>query len=190
MSNGEKSLMIKLVNDTKDIEGDLVEVGVYQGGSAAYIHEAMNPDKTLYLCDAFEEGFVGAGEFDPPWIQALQGKGNLGSFSPQETSYDSIMEYFKGHNNVHVIKGSFPESVPTLFNDKKFSFINLDTDIYWPTLKALEMFYPRVPRGGVILTHDYIHANLQGVKKAYDEFFADKPEKIEISESQGYIIKL
>jgi hypothetical protein len=192
-SNEEISNLRLFVEQTKDIDGDVAEVGVYEGGTASVIYDAMNPNKHLYLFDSFESGFVGAGEYDPEWIRSLQGAGNLGTFSPLNTSYSEIVKYFQRHSNVTITKGSFPQSENGLLKDKKFSFVHLDVDIYLPTKESLEFFYPKMSKGGVIISHDYFHSNLQGVKKAMDDFFADKPEKI-ISNpnsfmSQGYIIK-
>ena len=53
----------------------------------------------------------------------------------------------------------------------------------------MEFFYPRMVPGGVMLTHDY--SLLGGVKKAFDEFFADKPEGIiELPTTQCMVVKL
>ena len=75
--------------------------------------------------------------------------------------------------------------------DKKFSFVHLDVDIYTSTLEALKFFYPRINRGGAILSHDYPGA--VGVKKAFDEFFEDKPEiviELPTGTGQALVIKL
>ena len=33
-------------------------------------------------------------------------------------------------------------------------------------------------RGGLIVTHDYSDTTVPGVKRAFDEFFLDKPETV------------
>jgi hypothetical protein len=53
--------------------------------------------------------------------------------------------------------------------NEKFAFVNLDMDLYLPTLKALQFFAPRLTHGGVIQVHDYFHPDLPGVKQAVDE---------------------
>ena len=63
------------------------------------------------------------------------------------------------------------------------------SDTYESTRSCLEFFYPRMNRGGIILSHDYINA--AGVRKAFDEFFSDKSEPIiEMSGTQCLIVKL
>ncbi len=47
-------------------------------------------------------------------------------------------------------------------------------------------------KGGVIMSHDYVASDgsITGVKKAFDEFFKNKPEPIiELSGSQCIIVK-
>jgi len=158
---------------TKDVPGDLAEIGVCLGGTASVIYDVMNPNKRLYLFDTFELGFVGVGENDPNWIREPQP--DMTTKAAQ--AYSSIVEYFKDKPQVTLVKGSFPQSGQDLLKDKKFSFVHLDVDIYLPTKESLEFFYPRMSVGGVFVIHDYMHQDLKGVKKAVDEFFADKIER-------------
>lgn len=54
-------------------------------------------------------------------------------------------------------------------------------------LDCLEFFYPRMSHGGIILSHDY---TFKGVKRAFDEFFKDKPEVvIKLFGSQCMVVK-
>lgn len=67
--------------------------------------------------------------------------------------------------------------------------MHLDLDLYKATSESIEFFYPRMSKGGIILSHDYLTAS--GVKKAFDDFFSDKPEPIiEMSGTQCLIVKV
>ena len=69
--------------------------------------------------------------------------------------------------------------------------MHLDVDLRRSTLDALAWFYPRLVRGGLLVTHDYGDATVPGVKQAFDEFFADKPETvIPLWFSQAVVTKL
>lgn len=57
-----------------------------------------------------------------------------------------------------------------------FAMVHLDCDLYLPTKAALEFFYPKMVRGGLLILHDYDSGCWPGVTLAADEFFADKPE--------------
>jgi hypothetical protein len=60
--------------------------------------------------------------------------------------------------------------------ERTYAFAHFDVDLYEGTVGCLEYFYPRMVRGGILLSHDYDWAS--GVRKAFDDFFADKPERI------------
>ena len=71
--------------------------------------------------------------------------------------------------NIVFVKGLVEE---TLLNNKpKISLLRLDTDFYEST-KELEVLYPLLEVGGVIIIDDYGH--WKGCKKAVDEYFENK----------------
>lgn len=45
--------LYKLIKQTDCIEGDVAEVGVYEGGSSFVINKAKSKNKKLYLFDTF-----------------------------------------------------------------------------------------------------------------------------------------
>lgn len=177
MELSEAYQIFMAVKNISKIKGDIAEVGVYKGGSAKIICEAKG-NKSLYLFDTWdglpeisrndEKGYFKKGEF--------------------QASLESVKNYLKKYPKVYFYKGLFPDTAKPIIN-KRFSFVNMDVDIYESTKNSLEFFYPRMNKGGIIISHDYINA--VGVRKAFDEFFKNKPEPIiEMSESQCLIAKL
>lgn len=164
------------VEQTSKIEGDIAEVGSYRGASGKIICEAKG-DKVFHMFDTFE----GLPELTKEDDKDLFFKGQFGS------SLEMVTNYLKAYKNVHLYKGLFPGTSDPI-KDKRFSFVHLDVDLHEPTALSLDFFYPRMNKGGIILSHDYVNAI--GVKKAFDEFFADKPEPvIEMSGTQCLIVK-
>lgn len=164
------------VKSAAKIKGDIAEVGVYQGASAKIICEAKG-EKTLHLFDTFE-GLPEVTETD----RTVNFK--KGDF---HYPFERVKAYLSAYSNVHIYKGLFPKTADGIKNER-FSFVNLDVDIYESTLNSLIFFYPRMNQGGILISHDY--SSLPGVKKAFDEFFKDKPEPIiELSGSQCLVIK-
>jgi len=103
-------------------------------------------------------------------------------------SLENVKNYLKKYSNFYIYKGLFPNTSKPIKN-KKFSFVNLDVDIYESTLNCLKFFYPRMSIGGIIISHDY--NTIRGVRKAIDYFFKNKPETIiELSTSQGLVVKI
>jgi O-methyltransferase len=157
------------------LPGELAEVGCFQGGSTKMICEAKG-DKILHVFDTFE-GLPKASSPDHGVHDEKQ----------YSCSLDSVRTYLKDYPNLRFYKGRFPETAGPI-NDCRFSFVHCDVDLYESTLACLQFFYPRLMPGGVLLSHDY--SVLAGVKTAFQEFCADKPEKpIELPSTQCFIIK-
>jgi len=158
------------------LPGDLAEVGCYQGCSAKLICEGKG-ERTLHLFDTFE-GLPKSAPQD-------RGVHNERLYA---CSLESVQSYLKGYPNVHFYKGLFPDTAGPVA-DRTFPFVHCDVDLYESTLACLKFFYPRLSRGGILLSHDY--SVLAGVKTAFTEFMADKPEKvIELPTTQCMVVKL
>ena len=175
--NEENYTLYSSLLATKNLPGDIAEVGVYKGGTSRLICEVKG-EKNLYLFDTFE----GLPETNDNDLLVQQGW-------LHDTSLESVKNYLSDFENIHFLKGIFPETAKPV-SDKKFSFIHLDTNLYQSTLDALEFFWPRMVNGGRIVSHDYNTNSMPGIKKAFSEFFMNQPEKIiEIADSQVMVIK-
>ncbi|TAL49188.1 macrocin-O-methyltransferase [Patescibacteria group bacterium] len=163
LKDHEAYQIYRTVRETEKIKGDIAEVGVYKGGSAKLICEATK--KPVHLFDTFE-GLPDLCEIDNPE------QFRKGDYSAQ---FENVKSYLKKYPDVYFYKGLFP-STSELVKNKKFSFVHLDVDLYESTLNCLKFFYPKINRGGVIISHDYLKS--EGVKRAFDKFFKDKPEII------------
>jgi hypothetical protein len=146
----------------KGIKGDVCEVGVFRGEFAKIINETF-PDRTCYLFDTFEG-------FDSRDIAVEQSKGYSNALTGYfyMTSVELVLSKMSYPNKCEIKKGYFPDSFD-LF-DASFCFVNLDVDLYKPMEAALDLFYPRMSKGGIILIHDYFGENIRGVLAAVDKF--------------------
>ena len=179
LSDHEAFQLMMAVDRTKKIAGDIAEVGTFMGGSAKLIAEARGNEskKTIYLFDTFE-GLPQTQHIDDDHFA----KGEF------YAGYEGVKDYLKEYPRLELHKGLFPDSAGPILH-KHFSFVHLDVDLYESTKQSLEFFYPRMERGGVIISHDYM--DRPGVRKAVDEFMADKPEPVlESSWRQCLIVKL
>ncbi|OWW00111.1 methyltransferase [Rhizobium sp. R72] len=161
------------------IDGDLVEVGCNEGQSSVLISKVMksfHSSKRLHVYDSFE-GLPAARSEDGGAYR----KGDLA------TSRDVLIDNFAIHGlELPVIHtGWFEDTLPHGLPDC-ICFAYLDGDLYGSILVSLEYVYPRLSKGAVCLIDDYCDPAvdpdgwnyLPGVKKACDEFMADKPEPI------------
>lgn len=148
------------------LPGDAAQVGVYRGGSAKLISRALlGSNKHLYLFDTFE---------GMPEVDASIDLHKKNDFS--DTSLEGVQKLFPKDALVSLHKGVFPGTTGPI-EDKQFSFVYIDTDIYTSTRDSLAFFYPRLVPGACMAFDDYQGKHTPGVKKALDEFLADKPEK-------------
>ena len=169
-----------LAKQTVFIEGDWIECGVYNGGSALLLDNMLydfNKNKVLNLVDSFE-GLPEPSEFD---------SGKEGNFCCKNVS---IVKKDLLNTNVNIFKGWIPE----IFNDinvNYFSFAHIDTDFYKPALDCCNFIYPKLTSSGIILFDNYGSPNCKGEKKAVDEFFEDRPETvIPLPTGQAFVIKI
>ena len=175
---GEGWRLFLLVKAAKYIKGDLAEVGVYKGRSAKIICLAKGK-RPLRLFDTFAGLPSVDHRIDPDFLYK-------GLYS---ASFFEVKKYLKKYQNVYYYKGLFSRTADCV-KDRKFSLVHLDADTYKSTKDCLEFFYPRMNRGGVIVSHDYF-GPAKGVAKAFDEYFQNKKEIIiKMSGSQGMITKL
>lgn len=160
------SLLAESLKKVKEIKGKAAEVGVYKGGSARRI-ASMLDDRDLLLFDTFE-GMPETEQDDEP-----HKKGEFG-----DTSLESVRSYLSDKPNCKFFPGFFPDTAESL-KDEVFSFVHVDGDFYDTTKSSIEFFYPKLVKGGILFFDDYDWPYCPGVKKAIDEFFMDKQDKIE-----------
>lgn len=155
----------------QQIIGNVAECGVNFGDFAYYINKYFE-DRQLYLFDTYE-GFDDRDlqiEFGLNNSEFLRGRFSKPEFyfKSQYNKVDIVINKMLNPSLCTIKKGYFPESA-TDFDDV-FCFVNLDFDLYNPTLAGLEFFYDKISIGGMILLHDYYNWQLPGVKQAVDEF--------------------
>ena len=158
--------------------GGVAEMGVFRGGNAltSLILGPQQVGWKYHLFDSFE-GFPEFSTFDPA--------SRRGEFT--ETSLAHIRSVFADFSNVIIHPGFFRDTMQSV-SDERFNLVYVDCDLYDPTIECCRFFYGRLNRGGVLLFHDYyagsgrmpsgVKSPFTGVKRAADEFFHDRPEKI------------
>ncbi|MEP5610593.1 MAG: TylF/MycF/NovP-related O-methyltransferase [Cyclobacteriaceae bacterium] len=159
------------------VPGAFAELGVHQGKTASAIHH-MDPERTLYLFDTF------AGFTKEDLSQELQKDDRFSTEMFADTSVEKVNEYINGNENLIFKAGFFPDTAVGL-ETESFALVNIDADLYAPTVKALEFFYSRLVKGGVIIVHDYNHT-WEGIPKALNGFITSIPESlVELPDWQG-----
>jgi hypothetical protein len=176
LTGNEMFLLYSLARAQRDLHGAMAEVGVYEGSSARVLCEAKG-ERPLHLFDTF------AGLPRPADREAKVF--TLGQLAVPLPKVRALLE---SYSNVHFHAGLFPDTAAPV-EHLRFSLVHLDVDLYASTIAGLRFFYPRMLRGGVIISHDY--SVLPGVARAINEFFSDKPEcLIELPTTQAMAVRV
>ena len=168
---------LKYINYEK-IEGDIVECGIYNGNTLAFIGEIndeLNLNKKIWGYDTFN-GFI-ENSFTDKDIDFKTRKKVKNDTSNIYYTLNEVKKNIKQNNKKNFDKYIFVEGdILETLNIKenipdKISFLRLDTDIYKTTKKQLEILYEKLVKGGVLHIDDY--GICPGVKTAVDNFFSD-----------------
>jgi O-methyltransferase len=144
-------------------QGDIAEVGVYRGGTAKLLARTC-PDTTIHLFDTF------AGM---PQADASIDRHKKGDFA--DTSLAQVQDFLSDCPRVDFHPGFFPDTAGPV-RDRQFSLVHVDADIYQSTKDCLLFVYDRRVPGGVMIFDDYEWPGCPGVRRALDEFLADRRE--------------
>ena len=170
----------EVVNQIRDIPGDIFEFGVASGTSfkcfvrmaeavSKYSHK-LTPRKVVGF-----DTFAGlpplttadqASEGHPQPADMVSGGFNAAA------QYGELNEFCKKHENSRLSKGLFSEALEEYFKNNEHSAValaHIDCDLYTSTKDALEPVIRRIPPGGIILFDEIFHPHFPGETKAFWE---------------------
>jgi len=167
-----------------NFRGDIVELGVWQGGALEMIGYALNEFKgknRVVGYDSFEghpepeatEVDIWGNNMRDKYLE-LKSAGEKWAFA----DYDEVNKRLQSiYKNVRLVKGVFNNSTDTSFITE-ISILRLDLDWYEPTKTALKKLYGKISKGGVLIIDDYGHHS--GARKATDEYIEENKLKINL----------
>jgi len=161
------------------IPGAIVESGVWQGGSMMLVAHTLkrlgDEGRLLQLFDTF----AGLPVPDPVIDIDSLGKGAEEQWKPgwAEAKLSVVKANMEstGHELVEYHEGFVQDTLP-VHAAEQYAIVRLDTDWYASAVVELEVLWPRIAPGGLLIIDDYGH--WLGVRKAVDEYFADKPVRM------------
>ncbi len=156
----------QMVQALPSAAGAIAEVGVYKGGSARFVAEALRlrgREMPFYVCDTFR----GHAEVD----ETVDGRHRVGE-QFIHVKFEKVRKYLAPYPFVRVLQGNIRETAAELEGEHAFGFVHVDVDVYPITRFCLDFFAPRLVAGGAIVVDDYGSTTCEGVAKAVDEFAA------------------
>ena len=141
------------------VPGDLVETGVWRGGTAIYLRAVLvalgDTRRTVWACDSF----AGLPEADPeryPVDVPLR----LHEHRELAVGLDRVQANFARYglldDQVRFVPGWFRDTLPKLATEiDAIAVLRLDGDMYESTMDALTHLEPLVAPGGFVIVDDY-----------------------------------
>jgi O-methyltransferase len=199
-----------------DVPGDVVELGCFDGRTAAIMQKTLDEvgsKKLIHVFDSFD-GLPAKSKKDG---NTPLKKGRCWTVPGEVTR--TFARAGLRHKAPVIHKGWFKDTLPTQLPER-ICFAHLDGDFYESVKDSLENVYPRLSPRAVVVIDDYceptLHKEIEdlinenrysletgrkitiknllpGVKEACDEFLSDKTEKVYVliagEERQGYFRK-
>ena len=165
-----------------DILGDIVECGVWRGGSAMLaaltLIKSQQTHRKIYLYDTYE-GMPEPTDKDidihgVPYRLLWKKEKEFLSVSLDEVK-KNIFSTGYPKENIIFVKGMVQDTIPNTV-PKQIALLRLDTDLYESTYHELFHLYPKTTSQGVIIIDDYGH--FQGSQEATEKYLSQNPQKV------------
>lgn len=145
-----------------NIEGDIVECGVWRGGNSMVMAKTLfdlgKMDRDIYLFDTFEgmtaptnQDFDSSGQQVSSQLAAAEKKEgkNIWCIANLDDVRSNLNATGYPPDKLHFIEGDVTETLERNSNiPDKIAVLRLDTDWYESTKKELEVLFPRLVKGG------------------------------------------
>ena len=162
------------------IPGDIVECGVWRGGSMMAVALALlargDTSRQLFLYDTFEgmseptaEDRSHTGESARAQLARTARGAGVWCEAGLADVQANLWSTGYPRDKMHFIQGKVEDTIPARMPGA-IALLRLDTDWYESTRHELLHLYPRLVSQGVLVIDDYGH--WQGARQAVDEYFA------------------
>ncbi len=173
-----------------DIPGDIVECGVWSGGSMLLASHALqhfgDTSRRIWLYDTFD-GVPKPEPVDvrwdgqpalPTWEKHQATGGRWGYGGTQAHVREVVCSSGYPADQFVFVEGMVEDTLPASRPDT-IALLRLDTDLYRSTYHELVHLYPLLSQGGILILDDY--GAYRGVQVAVDQYFAELGQPVFLS---------
>jgi len=153
------------------VSGDFVECGVNAGVVSSAVMNYLNfstVPRKYYLIDTFSGPVLEQFSDDETRDGMSARARRLLDAGAYVTDVDRVRANFAEWPNAVVIQGAVPEALARV-PAESIAFLHIDMNCAMPERAALEMLWPRIPRGGIVLLDDYAYWGHGHQKDAIDD---------------------
>lgn len=155
----------ELVAQVAKLDGALLEVGTWRGGSSALIAAQAKRNTiadTVYLCDTFYGVVKATEEHDNRYRGGEHANATI-------EDVQAILAKLEVMDNTKILTGVFPDETADQITDTQFRFCHIDVDVYQSAKDTVEWLWPRLVIGGMIVYDDYGTRGCAGITKFVNE---------------------
>lgn len=167
--------LYRLTQQTRHVAGDLVEVGVWRGGTAALIALASS-EKVMHLFDTFTGVVKNDSERD-----TLYSGGEHAD--TDEQIVNNLFSNVGRRCEIH--RGIFPDDTLSHL-PQKVCLAHIDVDTYGSVMQSFDAIWPRVQRNGVVVFDDYGFFGCEGATQAVNAIVATHPNELFVHNLNGH----
>ena len=163
------------------IDGDVLECGVWKGGCIGLMDEYLrvnSSQKKIYAYDTYD-GMSIPSKYDIDFKGnqitdlVINNYENIYGYPNKNEVMSNLKILGSKCDKIKFVKGAVEKTLMDKRNiPEKISLMRLDTDFYESTKVELEILYPLLSKGGILIIDDYGH--YKGARKAVDEYFKEK----------------
>ncbi|HUR65058.1 MAG TPA: TylF/MycF/NovP-related O-methyltransferase, partial [Chitinophagaceae bacterium] len=103
--------------------------------------------------------------------------------------YEGVKKTFAPYPFVEIIKGRVPDTLQEVKSDH-IAFLSIDMNSVTPEIEALNYFWPKLTKGGMIILDDYAYVTCDLQYAAHNQWAEEKGIKIlSLPTGQGLIVK-
>jgi predicted O-methyltransferase YrrM len=174
LSTAQLDVLLRLLD--ADVPGDIVECGVYRGGTTALMARHLQrrgvTTKTIHALDSFS-GF----RTDSVEVEIRQGLEAEAREAFRGTSPQYLRHKLQALGLAHLVRvvpGYFEntlESVPG-----PFSLALIDCDLEGPVYYCLTVLWDRMSPGGHLIVDDYVNTGYPGARHAAQRFLEGRTD--------------
>jgi O-methyltransferase len=147
-----------LAKQVESLNGSIIEVGVWRGGSAGVLAKAA-PRKRILLADTFS-GVVKAETSDTEYVG--------GEHADTSVAVVTALMRKLGVANTTILEGIFPDDTGDRC-DEKIALLHCDVDVYESARAVVEFVKPRLVPGAIIVFDDFGFYGCEGVTRLVHE---------------------
>lgn len=169
MLNDQRAYSIySAINNIKNLQGNLIEVGMWKGGISFLMAEKLKnieSKKKVISFDTFE-GVIKSSDKDTFYENGEHNDTDMSEVLKKKGEFKL--------NNINIYKGIFPENFKNNNEVKELTKLicmaHIDVDTYKSAEDTMLEIWPKIVSGGIVIFDDYGFHQADGIRKFVDNF--------------------